>query len=184
MTEFDLTTLLVDEIYGIHTVKRLLDNYKDRLFVRDHPNKEPEPIDEDISLEHLDEDISDDCVFIKSLVGDLWSVQFNDGNIIAINPKAIWCDRCDRYEFELPENVSVFEVTSDYLPYIINGDCSGLSDEEIEQVDKFLTFESDGITNFHWSYNTDHNNFTRCDISKLSADCVELHLVNMDGING
>jgi hypothetical protein len=107
-------------------------------------------------------------------------VDWRDGDIIGINPRAVYCYDCDGYEEPLPNNVWPFEVGQHFLPALINGDETGLSHNEIVWLNEFEKKETRGLVNWHWSYNPDHSKeFGECEITGVRGATVELHLVEM-----
>lgn len=79
-----------------------------------------------------------------------------------------------------------YKVAGHFLPYLINADASGLSDDELMQVEDFEKlateeFIKDGHS-CHWSteqYGYNGGYFATCDICRLFADCYDLQLVVM-----
>lgn len=68
--------------------------------------------------------------------------------------------RFDYYEFTIADH---------YLSALINGDHSGLSESEECTFTDWLESTDRRIT--HWDVTDDSENFTRCDVSGLSAQC-------------
>ena len=69
-----------------------------------------------------------------------------------------------------------YDVAESLLPYFINDDPSGLSDEELSQCKDFLIdmnndIEEQGKVFQHFSYETEEGNFTRCEVTGLKAMC-------------
>ena len=172
------TVLLVDGIHGINAINCLMSEYKNRLYIVESPRGEKLPLTD---TSYIDEVITDGDLYARSNTGEFWRVEFNDGDIIAVNPNAEWCDQCDRYELPLDDNITVYQVGAYFLAAIINGDLSGLTDREASQLVTFEGRETDGLKHFHWSYNTDHaQEFDTCEITGMRGNTVELHLVDMD----
>jgi hypothetical protein len=62
-----------------------------------------------------------------------------------------------------------YRISSHYLSALINGDESGLSDTEAQEFNEWLESTDRRIS--HWDV-TDHgDNFTRCEVTGLHADC-------------
>lgn len=78
-------------------------------------------------------------------------------------------------------------VLSHFLPYIINGDGSGLDDGEQEAVDEFeaeayrWASERPGFKSCHWSVDNDDcgDDFGRCEITQCFGGRSTLQLVIM-----
>ena len=78
-----------------------------------------------------------------------------------------------------------FTVAKHFIPAIINGDDTGLDDNDSVQLEVFMgvTLASCAMqgmtsTNHHWSDDGDDNtNCARCEITNLMADCATLHLM-------
>lgn len=69
-----------------------------------------------------------------------------------------------------------YTIARHYLPALINGDPSGLTDQESADLEQFeaqvIHDDADGAAG-HWSYDdSDADNFKRCAVSGLDADCV------------
>jgi hypothetical protein len=74
-----------------------------------------------------------------------------------------------------------YDVAEDFLAYFINADMSGFSDEDEAAALAFERAETKGLSNFHWSYETDESGaFGTCEITGLGANLATLQLVNMD----
>ena len=67
-----------------------------------------------------------------------------------------------------------YTVASCYLSALINGDTSGLEDYELPQLEAFLESLPKNST-LVIDDDDEGDNFTRCDISRLMADCVTLY---------
>lgn len=69
-----------------------------------------------------------------------------------------------------------YKIAGHYLPALINGDESGLSDEESEDLRHFeesaqSAARDAGFTVWHWSYEGDYSeDFGRCEVSGLFAN--------------
>jgi len=76
-------------------------------------------------------------------------------------------------------------VAKHYLGCLINGDASGLTAEEVKQIEVFeeenlkLANTIVGFKHGYWSYEADCDNrfFQRCEISGLMSDCLALNYV-------
>ncbi len=168
------TKLLIDGAPGIHAVDALLAAYSDRLeWDKKFYGRDADGLLD--ALEHTGE------VVINNGTGQLWTVEWNEGDIIAVHPHAEWCDQCECYHNAMPDNVTEYKVAQSLMPYIINGDDSGIELDEVAQVDQFLELEAAGMSNYHWTCSAyEHESETVvCDITGLLAECVELFLVNM-----
>lgn len=72
-----------------------------------------------------------------------------------------------------------YSLGAEFLPYLINNDPSGLSDNEIEAFDNWLSAELKELgnpKNHHFTYSTE-SHFARCDISSLYDECLEVTLL-------
>ena len=174
----DSTILLVDGIYGVNSVTKLVSEYETRLYIVESPRGEKLPLTD---TSYIDEVITDGDLYARSNTGEFWRVEFNDGDIIAVHPDAEWCDRCGQYEMPLGDNVEVYRVGEHFLAALMNGDVSGLSDSESSLLVKFEEQQTAGLERWHWSYDADHGEeFSRCEVTGTMGSTVELHLVVMD----
>ena len=66
-----------------------------------------------------------------------------------------------------------YSICGAYLPAIINGDYSGLDDDEEKTLNSFLhyVFEAHGAG--HWSVDSEESSFQECEVSDLMADCYD-----------
>lgn len=73
-----------------------------------------------------------------------------------------------------------YEVGQFFLPVLINGDSTGLTDAEERQLRDFLdnaevAAAEAGATHWHWDCDIDESpGFSRCDITGLYADTVRV----------
>lgn len=188
---------------GCYTAHSLLMRYGDRLFIQDgyngydaqyipvmdwvhriEPNLQHETLKTLFNpsnpnhLENIEWLL--DSIMI-SIDDEYWPINWDELNIIAINPSAEWCEICEVYEMPLPDNITSYIVGSELVCALINGDVSGLEQWEEESLESFEANQTEGINNFHWS--TGHDiEFDKCEITGFMGNCVELHLVNMDNI--
>jgi len=73
-----------------------------------------------------------------------------------------------------------YRISKHFLPAIINDDYSGLNDEEINLLNRFLS-EANNLDNATWDIDSDsESHFIDCDITGLFSDCydVKLHFTN------
>jgi len=181
------TLLLVDGLHGINGIDRLVNLYGDRLFTTEKTDYvSVSNIDFwDCSTEYrnecLEEMIYNSELFAKTNDDQYLRVEWRDGDIIGVDQKAVYCEICDGYEEAIPDNVTSFEVGQHFVAALINGDTTGLNDDEQVALEAFEQLETNGLDNWHWSYNTNHSNdFGLCEITGLRGATTELHLVNMD----
>lgn len=77
-----------------------------------------------------------------------------------------------------------YDVLAAFIPSIINGDESGLTDDEIGEIDDFMSGAAEfaqswfGYRSHHWSTGGDAG-FGRCEISSCLGDREVLQLVIM-----
>lgn len=76
-----------------------------------------------------------------------------------------------------------YVVSEHSIPAIINGDESGLSEEDCSILDEFLDdawiYAKEyypNATHYHWEVG-DSVGFTRCNITELYSDCIELMMM-------
>jgi hypothetical protein len=62
-----------------------------------------------------------------------------------------------------------YSISSRYLPSLINGDDSGMTEDETRAFSGWFDVTDRRIT--HWEVIDYGDNFKRCDISGLLADC-------------
>ena len=67
-----------------------------------------------------------------------------------------------------------YVVASHYLSALINGDYSGLDDDECGHVDDFNNQVTDQGEFSHYDTEGEQIDFAECEISGLMADCVRL----------
>jgi len=67
----------------------------------------------------------------------------------------------DYYDYHIGEHLA---------PAIINGDYTGLNDEEEKQLDEFLT----GFTDGHWSVDSSYEDCRNCDVSEMYTKTVRM----------
>ena len=78
-----------------------------------------------------------------------------------------------------------YTVLGDYTVALINGDCTGLTDDEVKSLD---TFEAEAIRNAsryrqHWHWDiADDAGFAQCEVCELWGECVTLRLVCFDTV--
>ena len=66
-----------------------------------------------------------------------------------------------------------YTIGDHFLPALINGDISGLTDHDIDDLERFLS--SDVFLKGHWSVpDCQESDFARCDISGLLSTCVDM----------
>jgi hypothetical protein len=82
------------------------------------------------------------------------------------------------------DNVIEYSVGEHFIAALINGDMTGLNDDEIKTLERFERTETENLTNYHWSTGVnpiEHSSeFGRCEITGMLGNVAELHLVNMD----
>jgi len=74
-----------------------------------------------------------------------------------------------------------YYIADYYLPYLINGDASGLSNAEREELDEFEQFaqnlaKEDGFTVGHWAVQ-DNENYGMCEVSDKLGNVAEVWLM-------
>lgn len=75
-------------------------------------------------------------------------------------------------------DITEYRVCQHYLPAIINGDYSGMEEDDIEKLDKFL--EDFDLQEGHFDCDSDEEaSFERCEICKLMGDVITLRWVQM-----
>jgi len=75
-----------------------------------------------------------------------------------------------------------YTIATHFLPALINGDTSGLTDDEVKDL---LDFEAaarervraDGFTVGHWADAEDSTNFTQCEVCGLYAETTQVYLM-------
>ena len=74
---------------------------------------------------------------------------------------------------------TTYDIGSHFLPYLINGDCSGLEDEESVELDGF----ENGIRQYdrpegyrfgHWDITEETNEFAECEITGLMGNTTKV----------
>jgi hypothetical protein len=68
-----------------------------------------------------------------------------------------------------------YTIAGHYLTAIVNGDYSGLSDEEENDLNRFLS-EANNLDNATWDLPEDEPHFAICEICGLHADCYTVKL--------
>lgn len=71
-----------------------------------------------------------------------------------------------------------YRIAGVYLPALINGDYSGLEDEDCELLTQFVASLPEGAS--HWEC-TDDSHFARCEVCGLRADVVDCTLYVVRG---
>ena len=74
-----------------------------------------------------------------------------------------------------------YHIADYYLPYLINGDASELSNAEREELDEFEQFaqnlaKEDGFTVGHWAVQ-DNENYGMCEVSDKLGNVAEVWLM-------
>lgn len=74
-----------------------------------------------------------------------------------------------------------FTIAGHYLSALINGDTSGLEDQEIKDLETFeqnaySVAKSCKAVAWHWSIDTECANFARCEVSNLFASVFDVSL--------
>ena len=71
-----------------------------------------------------------------------------------------------------------FNMGAHFLSAIINGDYSGLSDQDETDLNRFMDNLPDEfqLRGGHFDLVEDEGNFSRCEVCGLYADCVEVRL--------
>lgn len=78
----------------------------------------------------------------------------------------------EKFNESLENDIELY-ISTTYAPAIINGDYSGLEDEEIKEIETFFEEEFPG----HYAIIADDEpEFTKCRISKLDSDCYKVIL--------
>jgi len=67
-----------------------------------------------------------------------------------------------------------YEISGHYASAIINGDYSGLSNQEETALTLFMA--NLPVNNGHFDVMEDESNFARCEVSGLYADCLNFRL--------
>ena len=68
-----------------------------------------------------------------------------------------------------------YQIGGHYLSAIINGDTSGLSDDENQELDLFLNNLPVNIGHFD-AMDLDNSSFSTCEVSNLYSECYEVRL--------
>jgi hypothetical protein len=180
------TLLLIDGLHGIHCIDMLVSLYGDRLSTTEKTAYVPlSNIDfwdcsKDYRNECIEDMIGNGELFARTNDNQYLRVEWRDGDIIGVNLEAVYCEICDDYEEAIPDNATVYQVLSSFLSALINSDNTGLNDDERIALDAFEQLETNGLDDWHWSYNPNHSNeFGLCEITGLRGVTSELHLVNM-----
>lgn len=72
-----------------------------------------------------------------------------------------------------------YNIAESFLPYIINGDDSGISPEEAKMIDKW--FSTEGLRTWVLEVMSEESEFEVCDICGMLASC---HLVTAYAVTG
>ena len=96
-------------------------------------------------------------------------IEINQRNKKIMEEKQKW----DIYEFT---------VAGHYLSALINGDISGLDNDDEKALRLFeeravAKAKEDGAIHWHWSIDTECGNFAKCEVSGLWADVFDISLV-------
>jgi hypothetical protein len=72
-----------------------------------------------------------------------------------------------------------FNISGHFFPAIINGDYSGLNDEEENLLNRFLSIQNT-LENSSWDLPEEESRFIDCEVTGLFSDCytVKLHFFN------
>lgn len=77
-------------------------------------------------------------------------------------------------------NTYEYNVCSAYVPYLINGDASGLEDWEIDKLQTFEKVIQEEHGAGHWGYNDiQGERFCYCDVTDVRAECVLMDWIVM-----
>lgn len=72
-----------------------------------------------------------------------------------------------------------YVIGAHFLPAFINGDITGLNDDDAHAICTFAARECEGMTTWHWA--TDHSEeetfFARCEITHQMSDATQILLV-------
>lgn len=78
----------------------------------------------------------------------------------------------------------LFEYTigQHFLPYLINGDATGLSDTDCEEVqafenEAFASAKRFGATSAHWAELTECTAWRKCEVSGYYGECSDIGLI-------
>ena len=78
-------------------------------------------------------------------------------------------------------NTYEYDVTSAFVPYLINGELSDLGDWEIKTLEEFEKYVQEKHGVGHWDYNDiQEEKFCYCDVTEVRAECVEMKWVVME----
>lgn len=67
-----------------------------------------------------------------------------------------------------------YRISENYLSYLINGTTDNLEDQEIENIDQFMT-QFEGLY-VDYAYDYDDIDFTQCEIHGLYDNCAKLNV--------
>ena len=67
-----------------------------------------------------------------------------------------------------------YMISEHWLPAIFNGDFSGLDEDDETRLENFLNFVQEQHGAGHWSCEDELEEFARCEISNLHANCTKL----------
>jgi len=73
-----------------------------------------------------------------------------------------------------------YTIADHFLPAIVNGDITGLEDNEEALLNGFL--DSIYRENSHFATSSEESNFARCEVTGLHSNCVELEQIVMTGV--
>ncbi len=78
------------------------------------------------------------------------------------------------------DEILEFNMAGTFLSALINGDYTGLTDEDEEQLDAFIKMiEKEYTGAFIWSVITEEGSFMMCDVCQKMANCYEVSLTVM-----
>ena len=196
MKNIEPMILVIDgDNHGHYGIDSLLESYYDRLVFDKHSyiGKPPLPIDDYTREYRRDSRWCEYCdevsncidygqVSIKMSKGITCGLQWIEGSIWAIRPDAVLCEECDHnYYFDLDHyypdgNYHEYVIANHYACAIINGDWSGLDDND-EQLNDWIkdkgTLMLTPVCCEHCEPGAD--NFVRDEITGLMADCVSVY---------
>jgi hypothetical protein len=87
--------------------------------------------------------------------------------------------RLTQWIFRRSKNMNTYRynVTSDFVPYFINGELSDLTDKEERNLELFDRYVQEEHGAGHWSYDDQESKFCYCDVTDVKANCVEMEWV-------
>ena len=136
----DATCELVDSHHGIHALSVLVSTYPDNLC-----DSAGNAISADDLAELAGDDGCEAFDWIEPHIRDdgsgvIHRIEWREGDLIAVHPDAEWSDYLDC--MYLPEDSDIQYTLPDWsLCYLVNGDSSGLTDSETEQIDRYCESE-------------------------------------------